>query len=57
MNTTLLRPRDEVFAGRALSALFAISAGLVAAYFAVAPPPIPGTGYAIAAALVTALLA
>jgi diguanylate cyclase (GGDEF)-like protein len=57
VNTTLLRPRDEVFAGRALSALFAISAGLVAAYFAVAPPPIPGTGYAIAAALVTALLA
>lgn len=56
MNTTSLHPRDEVFAGRALSALFAISAGLVAAYVAMAPPTMPGTGYAIAAALVAALL-
>ena len=57
MSTTFLRPRDEVFAARALTALFAISAGLVAAYVAAQPQPVSGAGYAVAAALVAVLLA
>jgi diguanylate cyclase (GGDEF)-like protein len=55
--SAFLRPRDEVFAGRALSALFAISAVLVVAYAAGHPSPVTAAGDAVAAALVVVLLA
>jgi diguanylate cyclase (GGDEF)-like protein len=57
VSTAFLRPRDQVFAGRALSALFAISTVLVVTYAAGQPSSVTAAGDAVAAVLVVLLLA
>ena len=50
------RPRDEVFAARALAAMFLGSALLLVTYVLVQPEPLPEGGTAIAAGLLAGLV-
>jgi diguanylate cyclase (GGDEF)-like protein len=52
----ILRPRDEVFAARALAAMFLGSALLLVTYVLVQPEPLPQGGTAIAAGLLAGLV-
>ncbi|MEX5721069.1 GGDEF domain-containing protein [Geodermatophilus maliterrae] len=53
----ILRPRDEVFAARALAAMFLGSALLLVTYVLVQPTPLPEGGVAVAVGLLTGLVA
>ena len=52
----ILRPRDEVFAARALAAMFLGSALLLVTYVLVQPEPLPDGGTGIAAGLLAGLV-